>query len=54
MNRGVPALFVLLTVCPAKFSGRHIITIPQDMQGVSFKELVEKGKTPRDWRKSLY
>ena len=23
MNRGVPALFVLLTVCPAKFSGRH-------------------------------
>ena len=24
------------------------------MQGVSFKELVEKGKTPRDWRKSLY
>ena len=30
------------------------ISIPQDMQGVSFKELVEKGKTPRDWRKSLY
>ena len=24
------------------------------MQGLSFKELVEKGKTPRDWRKSLY
>ena len=30
------------------------ISIPQDMQGISFKELVEKGKTPRDWRKSLY
>ena len=24
------------------------------LTSVSFKELVEKGKTPRDWRKSLY
>ena len=30
------------------------IEVPQDMQGVSFRELVETGKKPRDWRKSLY
>ena len=30
------------------------IRIPQDMQGVSFRRLVEDGKTPKDWRKSLY
>ena len=30
------------------------IEVPRDMQGVSFRELVETGKKPRDWRKSLY
>lgn len=30
------------------------IAVPQDMQGESFKQLVEEGKTPSDWRKSLY
>ena len=30
------------------------IEVPRDMQGMSFRPLVEKGKTPRDWRKSLY
>lgn len=30
------------------------IEIPKDMQGVSFSKLVENGKTPNDWRKSLY
>ena len=30
------------------------IEIPDDMQGVSFRRLVEKEKTPRDWRRSLY
>ena len=30
------------------------IEVPRDMQGVSFRPLVEKGKAPRDWRKSLY
>lgn len=30
------------------------INIPQDMQGVSFKSLLAKNKTPKDWRKSLY
>ncbi len=30
------------------------IKIPADMQGVSFKYLLEKGKTPANWRKSLY
>lgn len=30
------------------------IDIPDDMQGVSFKRLVEDGETPEDWRKSLY
>ncbi|MDR1706783.1 MAG: sulfatase [Prevotella sp.] len=30
------------------------IEIPKDMQGISFKRLLENGKTPKDWRKSLY
>lgn len=30
------------------------IAIPDDMQGKSFKALVQHGKTPKDWRKSLY
>lgn len=30
------------------------IEVPRDMQGVSFRELVETGKKPCDWRKSLY
>ena len=30
------------------------IDIPDDMQGESFKELVETGETPGDWRQSLY
>lgn len=30
------------------------VEIPSDMQGVSFKKVVETGKTPSDWRKSLY
>lgn len=30
------------------------IAIPDDMQGISFKALVQNGKTPKDWRKSLY
>ncbi len=30
------------------------INIPDDMQGESFSELAETGKTPKDWRKSLY
>jgi uncharacterized sulfatase len=30
------------------------IDVPNDMQGVSFKEMVKSGKTPRNWRKSLY
>lgn len=30
------------------------IEVPRDMQGVSFRELVETGKKLRDWRKSLY
>ena len=30
------------------------IEIPEDMQGVSFRRLVERGITPRNWRKSLY
>ena len=30
------------------------IDVPGDMQGVSFRRLVEEGRTPRDWRKSLY
>ena len=30
------------------------IEIPDEMQGESFKELLESGKTPDDWRKSLY
>ena len=27
---------------------------PSDMQGMSFKPILEKGKAPEDWRKSLY
>lgn len=30
------------------------IEIPDDMQGLSFKSLVETGETPADWRNSLY
>ena len=30
------------------------IDVPDDMQGQSFRRLVESGKTPKDWRKSLY
>ena len=30
------------------------IQVPDDMQGVSFRKLVEQGKTPRNWRESLY
>ena len=30
------------------------IEIPEDMQGVSFRRLVEGENTPRNWRKSLY
>ena len=30
------------------------ITIPVDMQGMSFRKLLEDGTTPADWRKSLY
>ena len=30
------------------------INIPEDMQGVSFRKLVENGETPSNWRKSLY
>lgn len=30
------------------------ITIPDDMQGESFRELTETGRTPEGWRKSLY
>lgn len=30
------------------------IAIPDDMQGKSFKALVQNGKTPKDWRRSLY
>ncbi len=30
------------------------IEIPQDIQGVSFRKLVEEGKAPHHWRKSLY
>lgn len=30
------------------------ISAPAEMQGISFKPLVEKGKTPPNWRKSLY
>ena len=30
------------------------IEVPADMQGVSFKEIVETGVVPADWRKSLY
>jgi len=30
------------------------ITIPDDMQGKSFRELSETGRTPEGWRKSLY
>ena len=30
------------------------IEIPEDMQGVSFRRLVERGNTPRNWRKSIY
>lgn len=30
------------------------IEIPDDIQGVSFKRLVEDGKRPEGWRKSLY
>lgn len=30
------------------------INVPSDMQGISFKEMVEKAKKPKNWRKSLY
>lgn len=30
------------------------IDAPEEMQGISFKPLVEKGKTPSGWRQSLY
>lgn len=30
------------------------IAIPDDMQGRSFKALAQNGRTPKDWRKSLY
>lgn len=30
------------------------IAIPQDIQGISFKTMAESGKTPENWRKSLY
>lgn len=30
------------------------IEVPEEMQGVSFKQMAESGKTPTDWRKSLY
>ena len=30
------------------------IEVPDDMQGVSFREIVETGVEPADWRKSLY
>ncbi|MDR0892768.1 MAG: sulfatase [Mediterranea sp.] len=30
------------------------ISVPKDMQGVSFKKLVETGHTPKGWRRSLY
>ncbi|RZF61785.1 sulfatase family protein [Sphingobacterium corticibacterium] len=30
------------------------IAVPDEMQGKSFKALVQHGKTPKDWRKSLY
>lgn len=30
------------------------IDIPEDMQGESFKEMVETGEVPGDWRQSLY
>ncbi|MBD0400574.1 sulfatase [Flammeovirga sp. EKP202] len=30
------------------------VAIPEDMQGKSLKAVAEKGKTPKDWRKSVY
>lgn len=30
------------------------IDVPEDMQGVSFKSMVETGETPDNWRSSLY
>ena len=30
------------------------IGVPEEMQGESFKDIVETGKTPKNWRKSLY
>lgn len=30
------------------------IDVPEEMQGESFKDIVETGKTPKNWRKSLY
>jgi uncharacterized sulfatase len=30
------------------------IDVPSDMQGVSFKEMVRTGETPRNWRRAVY
>ncbi|ANQ52731.1 sulfatase [Flammeovirga sp. MY04] len=30
------------------------VEVPEDMQGTSLREVAKKGKTPKDWRKSVY
>ncbi|MBD0403900.1 sulfatase [Flammeovirga sp. EKP202] len=30
------------------------VEVPEDMQGTSMREITKKGKTPKDWRESVY